>query len=308
MKDIAMEHPKNHLAEKISQGTEIFTPSDRIIADYLLRAYPLSLLQNASEIADELGINTTTVTRFFPKIGYRNIRAARTDFRQDIRFMVNSPLDRFRTQGKKLTGVADSFSKVMEMDWSNIQNTLSVLSEETVDTYFKLIGDRSKAIYTLGTRKEFSLAYYFFMHISSFRNNTKLLNPANLVDQLANVQPDEILVVFDFKRYSHFHEKACRYVSEMGGKVIVFADSPIAPAANLADCIFLINTSGPSVFDSYTAGMTLINILQCIMVETHGSELEEKHARLESLYKQFDVFKFQQEFPLSNSFTKERQG
>ena len=184
-----MEHPKNRLAEKISQGAETFTPSDRIIADYLLRAYPLSLLQNASEIADELDINTTTVTRFFPKIGYRNIRKARTDFRHDIAFMVNSPLDRFRTQGEESTGTADSFSKVMEMDLSNIQNTLSVLSEETVALFFELIGDRHKAIYTLGTRKEFSLAYYFFVQISSFRNHTRLLNPANLIDQLANIQP-----------------------------------------------------------------------------------------------------------------------
>jgi DNA-binding MurR/RpiR family transcriptional regulator len=287
-----MEHPKNRLAEKISQGAEAFTPSDRIIADYLLRAYPLSLLQSASEIADELDINTTTVTRFFPKIGYRNIREARTEFRNDIAFMVKSPLDRFHTRGEASTGTADSLSKVMEMDVSNIQNTLSVLSPETVALFFEMIGDRHKAIYTLGTRKEFSLAYYFFVQISSFRNDTRLLNPANLIDQLANIQPGEILVAFDFRRYSRFHEKACRYVSEAGGKVIVFADSPIAPAANLADCLFLINTSGPSVFNSYTAGMTLINILLFKMVEMHGRDLEEKQARLDSLYKEFNIFKF----------------
>lgn len=286
-----MEHPKTRLADKMSQRAETFTPSDRVIADYLLHAYPLSLLQNASEIADELDINTTTVTRFFPKIGYRNIREARTDFRHDIAFMVNSPLDRFHSQRLESTA-ADSVAKVMEMDWSNIQNTMSVLSEETVATFFELIEDRSKAIYTLGTRKEFSLAYYFFVQISSFRNDTRLLNPANMIDQLANIQPDEILIVFDFRRYSRFHEKACRYVSEEGGKVIVFADSPIAPAANLADCLFLINTSGPSVFNSYTAGMTLINILLFKMVEMHGSDLEEKQARLDSLYKEFDIFKF----------------
>ena len=289
-----MEHPKNRLAEEISQGAAAFTPSDRIIADYLLRAYPLSLLQSASEIADELEINTTTVTRFFPKIGYCNIREARTEFRHDIAFMVKSPLDRFRSQGGQSTPSADSLSKVMEMDLANIQNTLSVLSEETVATFFELIEDRSKAIYTLGTRKEFSLAYYFFVQISSFRNDTRLLNPANLIDQLANIQPGEILIVFDFRRYSRFHEKACRYVSEAGGKVIVFADSPIAPAASLADCLFLINTSGPSIFDSYTAGMTLINALLFKMVKMHRRDLEEKQARLDSLYRQFDVFKFQQ--------------
>jgi DNA-binding MurR/RpiR family transcriptional regulator len=293
-----LEHPKNRLAEKISNGAETFTPSDRLIADYLLRAYPLSLLQNASEIADELNINTTTVTRFFPKIGYRNIREARTDFRQDIQFMVNSPLDRFRTQGQEATGSANSFSKVMEMDWSNIQNTLNVLREETVSTFFELIDDHSKAIYTLGTRKEFSLAYYFFMKVSSFRYDTRILNSANVVDQLANIHSGDILAVFDFRRYSRLHEKACKYVSEAGGKVIVFADSPIAPAANLADCLFLINTSAPSVFDSYTAGMTLINILLFEMVKRHGKDLEEKQARLDSLFEQFGIFKFQQKFPL----------
>ena len=195
----------------------------------------------------------------------------------------------------------------MEMDWSNIQNTLNVLRDETVGTFFELIDDHSKAIYTLGTRKEFALAYYFFIQISNFRYDTRLLNPANVVDNLANIQPGDILVVFDFRRYSRLHEKACRYVSEVGGKIIVFADSPIAPAASIADCLFLINTSALSVFDSYTAGMTLINILLVKMVERHGTELEEKHARLDSLFKHFGIFKFQEEFPLNISRGEEGQ-
>src|SRR5210317_901160 len=126
-----------------------------VLASLILR-YPIFGKKRVTVVV--LNINTTTVTRFFPKIGYRNIKEARTDFRQDIQFMVNSPLDRFRTQDQEVTGSADSFSRVMEMDWSNIQNTLSVLREESVSTFFSLIGDHSKSIYTLGTRKEFALA------------------------------------------------------------------------------------------------------------------------------------------------------
>ena len=40
--------------------------------------------------------------------------------------------------------------------------------------------------------------------------------------------------------------------------------------------------------------MTLINVLLFKMVEMHSGDLEGKQARLDSLYKQFDVFKFQQ--------------
>ena len=300
-----MEHPKNRLANKISHGSTKFTPSDRIIADYLLRAYPLGLLQNASEIAEELDINTTTVTRFFPKIGYQNIRDARADFRQDIQFMVNSPLDRLHSENQQQVDTVDGIAKVMEMDVANIQNTLNSLGKDTVETFFALIGDNNKTLYTLGTRKEFSLAYYFYIQVSHFRKRMVLLSTDSIVNQLADLQSSDILVIFDFRRYSRVHEKACRYVSEKGGNIIVFADSPIAPTANAADCLFLVNTMAPSIFDSYTAGMTLINTLMVQMVETCGRELREKHTRVESLYRELDVFKFQKEFPLNGIDGKE---
>lgn len=302
-----MDHPKHRLAIKISQGADKFTPSDRVIADYLLRAYPLGLLQNASEIAEELAINTTTVTRFFPKIGYQNIREARADFRQDIQFMVTSPFDRLDSKTKQQADTADGTAKVMEMDLMNIQNSLNSLDKDTVQTFFTLIGDSNRTLYTLGTRKEFSLAFYFYIQVSHFRRKMVLLSTDNIVNQLADIQPGDILVTFDFRRYSRVHEKASSFASARGGKIVVFADSPIAPAANSADCLFLIHTMSPSIFDSYTAGMTLINALMFRMVETYGSDLKEKHTQVEALYRELDFFKFQKEFPLNGFNDKERE-
>lgn len=295
-----MEHPKNRLANSISRNTDKFTPSDRKIADYLLRAFPLGFMQNASEIADELKINTTTVTRFFPKIGYSNIKEARTDFRQDIQFMVNSPLDRLRIESQEQTVAGNSISDAMEQDFSNIKNTLNLLNEETIETFFNLIKDTTKTIFILGTRKERSLAYYFSVQLSCFRENLIFLSTDGLVNQLANMNAGDILVTFDFRRYSRFHEKASQYASDVGASIIVFADSPIAPSLNLSDCHFLVNTVGPTAFDSYTAGMTLINVLIAQMVEKYELELVKKQARIDSLNELFDILKFHKEFPFNN--------
>lgn len=295
-----MEHPKNRLANSISKNADKFTPSDRIIADYLLRVFPLGFMQNASEIADELKINTTTVTRFFPKIGYGNIREARTDFRQDIQFMVNSPFDRLRIGSQEQTSTGNRITDAMEQDFSNIKTTLNQLNEKTIDTFFNLIEDTSKTIYVIGTRKERSLAHYFSNQLSCFRDNLVFLSTDNLVYQLANMGAEDILVVFDFRRYSRIHEKACQYASDNGVRIIVIADSPIAPTINLSDCHFLVNTVGPTAFDSYTAGMTLINVLIAQMVENHQEKLENKQARIDSLNELFDILKFHKEFP-SNS-------
>ncbi len=296
-----MEHPKSRLSEKISRSADRFTPSDYLIADYLLRAYPAGLLQNASEIAAKLNINVSTVTRFFPKIGYRNIKAATADFREDIQFLAKSPIDRFRNDDRKSPNRKDAFGKAMELDWSNIQQTFSTIDEETVSNFMDLVGDKSKAIYVLGTRKEFSLAYYFYYQIASFRDNAWLLNPGNLVDRLSRLRPDDLLVVFDFRRYSRIHAKASQYAKDIGGQMVVFADSPITPAAGLADCLFLITTTGLSAFDSYTAAVTLINALISLMIESYGKHFEAKYERLEELFKRFEVFGFQKKFSFSDS-------
>lgn len=295
-----MEHPKNRLANAISRNAAKFTPSDRKIADYLLRAFPLGFMQNASEIADELSINTTTVTRFFPKIGYSNIKEARTDFRQDIQFMVNSPLDRLRIESQEQAIAGNRISDAMDQDFANIKNTLNLVKEEMIETFFDLIEDTTKTIYILGTRKELSLAYYFFIQISYFRKNLVFLSSNNIVNQLADMKAGDLLVIFDFRRYSRLHEKAGQYASDVEAKIIVFADSPIAPSLNLADCHFLVNTVGPTAFDSYTAGMTLMNVLIAQMVEKYEQELADKQERMDSLNKRFDILKFHKEFPIKN--------
>jgi DNA-binding MurR/RpiR family transcriptional regulator len=296
-----MEHPKSRLSEKISQSADRFTPSDFRIADYLLRAYPAGLLRNASEIAAELNINVSTVTRFFRKIGYRNIKAATADFREDIQFLAKSPLDRFRKADRKSPTRQDAFDKAMELDWSNIQQTFSTIDDGAVNDFMDLIGDKAKAVYILGTRKEFSLAYYFYYQIISFRDNACLLNPTNLVDQLSRLRPNDLLVIFDFRRYSRTHAKASQYAKDVGAQVIVFADSPITPSAGRADSLFLITTAGLSAFDSYTAAVTLINTLMTLMIESYGKHLEAKYKRLEELFKRFEVFNFQKDFSLSDS-------
>jgi DNA-binding MurR/RpiR family transcriptional regulator len=296
-----MKQPQNRLSEKISQCADKLTPSEYRIADYLLRTYPSGLLQNTSELAKKLNINASTVTRFFQKIGYRNIKSATADLREDIQFLAKSPIDRFRNADRKSPTRDDVFGRAIELDWSNIQQTFSTIDEGAVKNFMNLIGDKSKAVYILGTRKEFSLAYYFYYQIASFRDNAFLLNPTNLVDQLSRFRPNDLLIVFDFRRYSRIHVLASQYAKDVGGQIVVFADSPITPTAGRADCLFLITTGGLSAFDSYTAAVTLLNALISLMVESYGDDFEAKYERLEELFKRFEVYGFQKNFSSSES-------
>ena len=289
-----MVSPLKRISDRIAQSEKKFTPSDNLIAEYLLKNYPESFMQNASEIAKKLNINVSTVTRFFPKIGYRNIKEALVDFRNDLQFLINSPLDRLSSQQTDSQDQKDGILvSVMDSDFSNIQSTFNMIDEEMTEKFVQAIVDESRKIFIMGARKEFSLAYYFFHQTFGFRDNTVLLEPNRLISQISEIGSNDMLIIFDFRRYSRNNEMAGRYAKENGAMVTAFSDSIIAPSMKFADMAFLVKTEGMSVYDSYTAAVALINFLFVRIIKTSGHAFKTKYERLEHLYESFDIFSFQ---------------
>ena len=125
----------------------------------------------------------------------------------------------------------------MELELSNIQRTFGTIDETALTSFTEMVGDQSLAVYVLGVRKEFSLSYYFYHQLASLRNRVRLLQPTNLIDQLSRMKPDDLIVIFDFRRYSNVHIKVAQYAKDRAGRIVVFTDSPISPAAQLADVL-----------------------------------------------------------------------
>ncbi|PID75200.1 MAG: hypothetical protein CSB23_04715 [Deltaproteobacteria bacterium] len=290
-----MSDPIPNLTERLSRHAKQFTQRDRLIADYLLRSYPACLFQNASDIAEKLEINVSTVTRFFPKIGYGNLKEAWADLRRDLQFLVDSPLTRFQSSCTDESETTQALIQAMETDWTNIQKSLSSVDAENIERFLDLIADQSRGFYFLGTGKEYSLAYYFLYQLVGLRNNALLIDPSNVVNHLANLQSCDVLVIFDFRRYAALHSMAAEYAKEIGACLVVFSDSTISPSARIADCLFLIHSEGISAFDSYTAGMTLINALLGMIVARNRNPFEAKYNRLEHLKHRMKIFSFNEE-------------
>ncbi len=287
------EDPKERFFKRIRKNSSKFTPSDQKIADYLLRSYPGSLLKNASEIAQQLNMNVSTVTRFLPKIGYKNIRAAQNDFRDDVDFLVNSPLDRFhKLQDKHIVGDT-LFQEVMDLDLQNIHHTFNNLNNDDVQNFIDCAGNKAESVFIFGERKEFVNTYYLYIQLNALRDNVYLVQSNDIPEQLSKITAGDLLILFDFRRYPRIHQHAAEFVKSLNGEVIVFTDSPIAPSARFAKSVFIVETKGASAFDSYTAGLTLINALMAQVIKQATHIVAEKHAKLEAVYKHFGVYAWQ---------------
>jgi len=294
-----MPNPKIQFHDRISRAYKRLTPSDRKIADYLLRGYPAGLLENASTIAEALDVNVSTVSRFFPKIGYRSIRSAHHEVRNGLEFLMAAPPSRIPERPRPATDGRVRFQKVLHLDLRNVQETFKDVRSAAVRKLMRLLLERNRAVYFFGPRKHFSLCYYAFLQLHGVRENVYLASTENLVvaDVLARLHRRDVLWLFDFRRYPRLSAKVAEYCKAVGAALVLVTDSALAPVVTLADVKFIVATRGASWFDSYTAGMSLVNALLAEYVRLAPEAARRRYAVRERLFRHFEIFTWHDGLP-----------
>lgn len=286
-------NPKEQFIVRLKRNEGKFSASDRKIADYLVHSYPGGLFQTAVAMSETLGVSVSTITRFFPKIEFESIRQAQETFRKQLDFLKNSPLDRYHQKGLELATGDNLFDQAWDLDVSNIQRTYQGLSQDDIQYLVDLLSSkRNSTIYIFGERKTFALSFYMYVQLNAIHPNVVHVttDQSLIADIMLKVRPGDVAIVFDFRRYLKANVKLAEFFKSVGGKVVVIGDSPISFSAKLADIFFLVESKGVSVFDSYTAGFTLINSLLAIITQHNGETVRKRYESLEKLYSHFDIF------------------
>jgi DNA-binding MurR/RpiR family transcriptional regulator len=282
------------------------TPGDRRVADYLVRSYPRFLFQTAAEIAGELDISISTITRFFPKIGFKSIRDAYGTLKSQASFIVDSPLDRFNARDRGQSKEGRAVSAALEADLFNLQDTFAALDAEAIDLFIRLTAGSRGAVYVLGSRKVFALSFFLYVQLAAVRPRVHLMRTDNSleVEAVMEAGTGDSLILFDFRRYPRVHLRAAEMLKAQGVKIVSIVDSQLAPTVKLADVSFRVETRGASAFDSYTAAVSLINALVAEAVRHLGCCARKRCERMEAVYRHFDVWSWQS--PIARKFPKPR--
>ncbi len=284
-----MPDHKTVFYEKLTREISRLTPSDRRIIDHLLRTYPNCLLKTATAISGEIGINVSTVTRFFNKIEYKKIVKEHT---AGVDFMVSSPLDRLRESREKQDS-APPLHDHASVDMGNIQKTLGELDDALIKDVLELLSHGSRSVHIFSERsKTLAPAYYLFAQLELIRSNVRFLETDRftIARAMLEVGSKDLLVLFEFRRYPVMNMDIAEAFKKRGGKLLAVTDSPLSPVGQIADRRLLVHTSGMSVFDSYTAAFSLINFFISELAEFYKAGFNDRYAGLEKLYSDLKVY------------------
>jgi DNA-binding MurR/RpiR family transcriptional regulator len=279
------------IAEVIRRRFPELTRAERQLANALLANYPVAGLGSITALAEASGVSTPTVVRMSRKLGFEGFPDLQAKLRAELEETLSNPItkhDRWAEDAPD-THILNRFADVV---MENLRQTLARISPEEFNSAVALLSDRTRNVHVVGGRITRALADYFFTHMQVIRSGLTLIAPnANTWPHyVLNMDADDVLVVFDVRRYEHDILRLAEMATSKGVTLIVFTDQWGSPAAKHAAHSFHARIEAPSAWDSSVVTLFIVEAVIAGVQTSAWSQTRDRMKTLEELFDETRLF------------------
>lgn len=285
-------NPALTVAEHIRNNYNQFTRAERQLADSILKNYPISGLDGIITLAAAASVSAPTVIRMGKKIGFSSFPQMQAALHTELRATLSTPIAK-HDRSKKATQSSDMLNRFAEATIGNIQQTLHQISPAQFNAAVSLLANEKHAIHIVGGRLTRSIADYLFTHMQVIRNGVTLIAPnANTWPHyILNIEKNDIVVIFDIRRYERETLKFAEMAKERKAQLILFTDQWGSPVAKFAAISFHARIEAPSAWDSSIASLLIVESLIAAVENVAWKKTRGRIKSLEKLYDRTGMFK-----------------
>lgn len=271
------------IAVRLRDALAALPRGERSVARTLLNAYPIAGLGTLAELAARSGVSTPTVLRLLTRLGFEGF----SDFQRALHVELNERLANVYEDYQGPSPDEDSVGAAsLRKASAALEATVQAFTEDEFAAAVRLLADSRMSVYAAGGAFSQSLALLLSLHLGVLRPRVRSLRhgSAELTGALAQIGKRDVLVVYDFRRYSASSLAVARHVAERGGRVVLVTDRWLSPVAPFAESVLVARTESVSPFDSLTAATALTEALVAgvsALLGTEGRERAEAIAKLD---------------------------
>lgn len=287
------------LADHIRQRLGTLSPAERKVARVLLAGYPAAGFETVAVLAERAAVSAPTVIRFANRLGYRGFPDFQAALREELDARNASPLSLYDSSDLGRNGAVESEGAgttaadgTPEGDDSDaallrhgsrlfadaVTATLAELPPHDFEHAVGLLSDRKRRVTLAGGRFTHLLAQYLGLHLMQLRDDVRFL-PDREVERtavLAALTRRDVLVVFDYRRYESDKTTLATLVQEKGGKVVLFTDTWLSPAAPHAEVVLPSRVTAPSPYDSLVPTLAVLETVVAGVITALGDEARSR--------------------------------
>ncbi|ODV54101.1 MULTISPECIES: MurR/RpiR family transcriptional regulator [Lysinibacillus] len=252
--------------EDIKKRFVRLSKGQRKVAQFVMDNPNTVIANGAAEVGRLANVSESTVIRFC----YAMDLSGYVELQEEIRGYVMSQDVGTNLQstytGKVLTN--SNFSKIMQRDSRNIQETIQLISDQQIQKSSKWMHEADN-IYILGTRQAASVANWLSNTLKTLRSNIKqlLIDSDEMMNQINNMGERTTLIVISFDKQLKDIQTIVEIARMKKVKIIAITGTAFSPVREYANILFALGTNKHSSLDIVPV---LFSFLHALLEEMIG--------------------------------------
>lgn len=272
------------MLEKIyEEYKERLSKSDHKIFGYLLEHEQELPAITAEDLSRRLNISTATISRFWSKIGFRNLKDLKHNLYEKQESTPYSRMNAALSQWKEC-GISPDL--LLERLSFQLEKTFQVVKPEQVDEAVKLlISSRQVYIFAPDVSKGLgNILQYRLLRLGILL--IPLPGGSQLYDAMVNLKQGDLVLLFGYSRLLTEVQILLSYSEKAGYQTILFTDSLAEEHLSNANLTLYSFRGEPNDYHSVATPLLLIDLLIMKASQSLGGGLE-KAKKLQNLREQY---------------------
>lgn len=247
---------------------QIFARTDRLngaqkrLGHYLQNDSSALLVSNVSDLANAVGVSKATVVRFAKSLGYKGFPEFKRDIQKEMRRQLRAA-SRMEQTFAELGNDENIFAKLIKRDIELLQETLQAATLPDFHKAVELIW-RARKVFIIGLNASMALAYLLQFRLVRVKKDVHwvfLTGGTSLLEQLAFMEKDDVLIAIDFVNVPREVQTALQYAKKVDAPILGITDFPSSPIAKAANVCLYAKRGLHSTVNSLTPAFSLVNAL-----------------------------------------------
>lgn len=271
------------LDQRLESHYARLSPREKRVADFVFDHFDDLISYNSAELARLSGVSKATVSRLFKRLGYEKYK----DMHDELRTLRQSgmPLtdNRDAVQGNTL------LARHYKQEMANLTSWTNAIDAQQFTEIIQSLS-QSRRVVIIGLRNSYPVAMHLRLQLMQVRSQVSLLpSPGQtLSEELADLSHEDVVVVVGFRRRPSIIRRVLEQLQRQSVPTVLLSEPQVPVLQGLARWQLAAPLESVSAFDSYSAAMSLVNLLSNALLHEMLTEGRQRIHQIADLYLQLD--------------------
>ncbi|MCP4626402.1 MAG: MurR/RpiR family transcriptional regulator [bacterium] len=275
-----------------------FTPTQNLLADYILQNPEAVLFMTIVELAKAAQVSEASIVRFCSLIGYSGYTQLTKKAQQLIHSQMSTAgrfelaRDRLQTTPRaKHNQYRPEFPRILAHEMENLNRLAESIKIDDFNRTIELLIQADRIV-IVGCLASASLAEHFGYMLSKILPQVDVIRSESHTSsaKIMRLSSKSVAFLVSFPRYPAQTLRLGEQVAATDARIVSITDSHLSPISRLGEIMYHIHVGIPGYVDAYAAPLTFINALCTELAERYPEQAVECLDRYDRFAEKADLF------------------